>query len=71
MGGCVKVVDEILRITGVKVNVDGSLWAANNFKTKVLAPPNSGGDSILQFVGLAAPVKTPLIGPQQPLESGR
>ena len=71
LGGCVKVVNEILRITGVKVNVDGSLWAANNFKTKVLAPPNSGGDSILQFVGLAAPVKTPLIGPQQPLESGR
>ena len=66
-----RTADEILRITGVKMTVDGSLWAANNFKTKILAPPNSGGNSILQFVGLGAPVKTPLIGPQQSLESGR
>ena len=70
-GGCVKFDDEILRITGVKMTVDGSLWAANNFKTKVLAPPNSGGNSILQFIGLGTPVKTPLIGPQRPLESSQ
>lgn len=54
------------RPTGLEIDSAGSLWIVNNFQTNFL---NGGGTSILQYVGLAEPVKTPLIGPAQPLES--
>ena len=35
------------------------MWAANNWST--LTPP-AGGDGLMEFIGLAAPVCTPLLG---------
>jgi hypothetical protein len=40
--------------TGVAVDASGNLWVVNN---------GDGSNSITEFVGVAAPVKTPLIGP--------
>ena len=54
------------RPTGLELDSGGSVWIVNNFQTN---PENAGGTSILQYIGLAAPVQTPLIGPAQPLES--
>jgi hypothetical protein len=34
------------------IDASGNLWLSN-----------SGGDTITQFVGLASPVRTPLLGP--------
>lgn len=53
----------LTRLTGVEIDAAGNVWVANNFKKNVFEPPNYGGDSLLQFVGMAAPVKCPLIGP--------
>jgi hypothetical protein len=39
---------------GVAVDASGNLWVVNN---------GDGSNSITEFVGVAAPVKTPLIGP--------
>ncbi len=58
--------DALDRITGVAVDQSGNLWAADNWK--FAADPNSnnpGGKAVVAFVGLAAPIKTPLIGPPQ------
>jgi hypothetical protein len=54
------------RLTSAEIDPAGNVWVANNFKSQSAAPPNPGGDSMLQFVGLAAPIDTPLIGPPAP-----
>jgi hypothetical protein len=40
------------------------VWLANNWNT-VPVQTNLGGDGLVVFIGLAAPVKTPLIGPPE------
>ena len=47
-------------ITAVQVDQSGNVWAANNW-AKIA--PTVGGDGLVEFIGAAAPVKTPLIGP--------
>jgi hypothetical protein len=37
---------------GLAIDASGDLWIAN-----------SGGNTLTQFVGLAGPIKTPLLGP--------
>jgi hypothetical protein len=49
-------------ITAVQVDQSGNVWAANNWASMV---PIVGGDGLVEFIGAAAPVKTPLIGPPQ------
>lgn len=49
-------------LTGVSVDSSGNLWVANNWAT---LKPISGGDGLVSIIGIAAPVKTPLIGPPQ------
>lgn len=46
-------------VTAVQVDQAGNVWAANNWSQ--LKPP-TGGDGLMAFVGLAAPVCTPLLG---------
>jgi hypothetical protein len=55
-------------LTAVQIDPSGNVWVTNNVQT-----PGSngaryaGGDGLVEFVGLAAPVKTPLIGlPRRP-----
>ena len=50
------------RSTSVEIDPSGNVWATNNFEI-LPAADNPGGDSMVVFIGLAAPVKAPLIGP--------
>jgi hypothetical protein len=58
--------DGLTRVTGLAVDPSGNVWLVNNWK--LVPPPNNpGGDAILIFIGLAGPVRTPLIGlPERP-----
>lgn len=53
--------DALLRNTGVQVDPSGNVWLANNWRT-VPIQANPGGREVVAFVGLAGPLKTPLIG---------
>ena len=49
-------------LTAVQVDESGNVWVANNWRR--IAPP-LGGNGLVEFIGAAAPVRTPLIGPPQ------
>jgi hypothetical protein len=56
-------------ITAVQVDQSGNVRAANNWAR---IAPTVGGDGLVEFIGAAPPVKTPMIGPpQQPNGSRR
>lgn len=54
--------DALVRNTAVTIDPSGNVWLANNWLTD---PPqtNPGGDGMVVFIGIASPVKTPLLGP--------
>jgi hypothetical protein len=52
----------LVRNTAVQIDPSGNVWLTNNWET-VPVPTNPGGHQMVVFIGLAAPVKTPLIGP--------
>ena len=54
----------IMRPTGLEVDSAGNVWVANNYNKKA---DLYGQHSVFQAIGLADPVKTPLIGPVAPL----
>ncbi|MBW2149874.1 MAG: hypothetical protein JRI22_23030 [Deltaproteobacteria bacterium] len=58
------VFDGLVRNTGVQIDPSGNVWLANNWEI-VPFPANPGGHQMVVFIGLAAPVKTPLIGPPE------
>jgi hypothetical protein len=47
-------------LTAVQIDQSGNVWVANNWENIV---PTVGGDGLVEFIGAAAPVATPLIGP--------
>lgn len=47
-------------LTAVQIDPSGDVWVANNWSK---LSPITGGNGLVEFVGLATPVKTPLIGP--------
>ena len=49
-------------LTAVQIDQSGNVWVANNWRR---IAPTVGGDGVVEFIGLAAPVRTPLIGPPQ------
>lgn len=57
--------DGLQRNTGVQVDSAGNLWLTNNW-IKVPVQTDPFGDGLVVYVGMAAPVKTPLIGVPQP-----
>ena len=59
--------DALQRTTGLGVDLSGNVWATNNW---LQDPPltNPGGDGVVLFIGVAAPVVAPLIGPAQPFD---
>ena len=58
--------DGLQRNTGVQVDSAGNVWLANNW-IKFPVQTDPFGDGLVVYVGMAAPVKTPLIGvPQHP-----
>ena len=51
-------------VTAVQVDASGNVWAANNWQT---VAPIVGGNGLVEYIGAAAPVRTPLIGaPERP-----
>jgi hypothetical protein len=56
--------DALQRVTGVSIDSSGNVWLCNNW-LQVPVQTNPGGDGLVVFIGLAAPVKMPLIGPPQ------
>jgi len=58
--------DGLQRNTGVQVDPSGNVWLTNNW-IKVPVQTDPFGDGLVVFLGLAAPVRSPLVGwPQQP-----
>lgn len=58
--------DLLDRNTGVEIDPAGNVWLANNWKD-IPFQTDPVGDGMVVFVGMAAPVKTPLIGtPSRP-----
>ncbi|MGD9572268.1 MAG: hypothetical protein AB7V62_10310 [Thermoleophilia bacterium] len=47
-------------LTAVQIDQSGNVWVANNWEN---ISPIVGGDGLVEFIGAAAPVATPLIGP--------
>ncbi|MFD9453049.1 hypothetical protein ACFWBC_08155 [Streptomyces sp. NPDC059985] len=58
--------DGLVRNTGVQVDPSGNVWLTNNWELVPLQT-NPGGRQLVLFVGLATPVRTPLIGLPRPL----
>lgn len=58
----------LMRATATQIDMAGNVWVTNNWKPSglndVLANP--GGDGIVIFVGLAAPVKPGIGQPKAP-----
>jgi hypothetical protein len=62
----------LTRNTGVQVDPSGNVWLTNNWKNMPNPLGNPGGYSIVAYVGIAPPVKTPLIGtPTRPCWGSR
>lgn len=56
--------DALQRNTGIVIDASGNVWVANNWR-RVPIQTNPGGDGMVVYIGAAAPVKTPLLGPPQ------
>jgi hypothetical protein len=54
--------DGLARSTAVAIDPSGNVWLTNNWKT-VPVQTNPGGRQIVAYVGAAAPLRTPIIGP--------
>ncbi len=50
-------------LTAVQVDQSGNVWVANNWAN---VNPTIGGDGLVEFIGAAPPVATPLIGLPKP-----
>lgn len=51
-------------LTSIQVDESGDVWTADNWES---VTPIVGGDGLVEFLGAAAPVRTPLIGlPKRP-----
>jgi hypothetical protein len=60
------VFDGLQRNTGVQIDASGNVWLTNNW-IAIPVQTDPFGDGLVAYLGMAKPVKTPLIGtPQQP-----
>jgi hypothetical protein len=54
--------DGLARSTAVEIDPSGNVWATNNWEI-IAVPQNPGGKQMVVFIGVAKPVRAPLIGP--------
>jgi hypothetical protein len=59
--------DALTRNTAVEIDPSGNVWLTNNWIEEAEFQTNPGGHELAVFIGLAAPVRTPLIGPPERL----
>jgi len=58
--------DGFTRLTGIDIDSSGNVWVTNNWLRDAFEHlENPGGHEVVVLIGVAAPVKTPLIGPPQ------
>ena len=58
--------DALQRVTAVEIDPSGNVWATNNWVLEGFTNrTNPGGHQVVVFIGLAAPLKTPVIGPPE------
>ena len=61
------ITDSFETLTGVEIDPSGNVWVANNYKKNSAAPHPVkiplGSNTAVILIGMAAPVKTPMIGP--------
>jgi hypothetical protein len=55
------------RNTGIQIDPSGNVWIADNWKKHPIPSANPGSYYMVVYIGVAGPIKTPLIGPPQPL----
>ncbi len=53
--------DGLTRVTGLAIDPSGNVWLANNW-LQIPIQSNPGAHQIVAFLGIAAPLKTPVIG---------
>ena len=56
--------DLLDRNTAVEVDSSGNVWLTNNWKDLPIQT-DPVGDAMVVYIGLAAPVRAPLIGPPE------
>lgn len=49
-------------LTGLQLDSAGNVWVANNWSLETTPEQIIGGDGLVQFIGIATPVTTPIIG---------
>jgi hypothetical protein len=54
----------MVRLTQPAIDGSGNVWVTNNWRI-IPYQMNPGGVGLVEFIGLAAPIKMPLIGPPQ------
>ncbi len=59
--------DGLVRNTSVEIDPSGNVWITNNWKLHPQPLKNPGGYEMVAYVGVAGPLRTPLIGPPRPL----
>jgi len=58
--------DGLTRVTGIDIDQSGNVWVTNNWLRDAFQHlENPGGHQVVVLIGVAAPIKTPLIGPPQ------
>lgn len=57
--------DALDRVTGLAIDPTGNVWAVDNWKFDA-EQNNPAGEAIVAFLGIAGPLRTPLIGPPVP-----
>jgi sugar lactone lactonase YvrE len=55
--------DGLTRNTGIQIDPSGNVWIADNWKTFPIPDANPGGYEMVVYLGVAGPIRTPLIGP--------
>ncbi len=55
--------DGLQRNTSVQIDPSGNVWITNNWKNAAMPAKNPGGLHMVVYLGVAGPLKTPLIGP--------
>ena len=58
--------NSLVRITGGQIDPSGNIWMTGNWQIDANPDMNPGGNSVEIAIGAAAPLQTPLIGPQVP-----
>jgi hypothetical protein len=54
--------DGLVRNTSVEIDPSGNVWITNNWKLRPLPRKNPGGYQMVVYIGVAGPLRTPLIG---------